>query len=240
MPAGDAPAWPCAVTVRLPTLPNSLSGGGFWYTYSNGITGPGAAGTAPAVAPKELASMHRQYTSAPRPCEACGSMFVNVNGARFCSRDCRWLDKRLPLEDRFWRQVEKHEDGCWLWKGHLQNGYGRFLFGRGHTQKCIGAHRMAYQLLVGPIPDGLQLDHLCRNQACVNPAHLEPVTNRENMLRSNHPNAIVVRSGVCRRGHPRTPKNARMDRRGTTTCRECTNERARTRRAQRQLNKMAD
>lgn len=86
-------------------------------------------------------------------------------------------------EVRFWRLVDK-TDSCWLWLG-AQNGkgYGRFtLSGRNGWKRS--AHRYAYELLVGPIAAGLDLDHLCRNRLCVNPEHLEPVTRRENLRRA--------------------------------------------------------
>lgn len=94
---------------------------------------------------------------------------------------------RSPEETqaRFWSWVRK-TDGCWLWMGVLRRGYGRFkLRGRYYS-----AHRFAYELLVGPIPDGLTIDHVvCANRACVNPAHFELVTLGENTARSNRKRA---------------------------------------------------
>jgi hypothetical protein len=88
---------------------------------------------------------------------------------------------RTPLPDRFWRRVIKAQpDECWLWTGTLHRGYGHFSVSRGVTKY---AHRIAYELTIGPIPDGLELDHLCRNKVCVNPQHLEPVTKTENLQR---------------------------------------------------------
>lgn len=85
-----------------------------------------------------------------------------------------------PFEERFWARVGKSggESACWLWAGCTRRGYGRVWRGG----KMVLAHRVAYELLVGPIPEGLTLDHLCRNRACCNPNDLEPVTDRVNIL----------------------------------------------------------
>lgn len=83
-------------------------------------------------------------------------------------------DERLP--DRFWEKVQTYPaSDCWLWTGCLWKGYGEFFTAKG-TKK---SHRIAYETLVGSVPDGLQLDHLCRVRSCVNPEHLEPVTRRK-------------------------------------------------------------
>jgi hypothetical protein len=116
--------------------------------------------------------------------------------------------------------VDKTQD-CWNWTGALDNGYGRFQGGpRG--SKVHRAHRLAYELLVGPIPEGLVLDHLCRNRRCVNPDHLEPVTNRINVLRGEGWAASRARQTHCIHGHEFTPANTYVDpKRGTRGCREC-------------------
>lgn len=101
----------------------------------------------------------------------------------------------LSEMERFWHRVEKQADGCWIWKGHLTRGYGRFRFDDDTTQP---AHRAAWILLVGPIPDANHIDHLCWNRPCVNPDHLEPVTPQENMRRvaeRNHDEWTTCQSG---------------------------------------------
>lgn len=100
---------------------------------------------------------------------------------------------------RFWSKVEMSEpQECWEWTAYRNDkGYGTFGMGR-VTKK---AHRVAYELVRGPIPEGLELDHLCRNRGCVNPFHLEAVTSRVNTLRGSVPRTH------CSKGHERSPEN---------------------------------
>jgi len=111
------------------------------------------------------------------------------------------------------------ESGCWLWEGNCNpKGYGRFMSGR----KTFMAHRFVYELLKGTIPEGLQLDHLCRVHCCVNPAHLEPVTGRINTLRGIEFAAVNAAKTSCPQGHPYTPDNIKKcypQRRNCLTCR---------------------
>jgi hypothetical protein len=117
-------------------------------------------------------------------------------------------DPRLP--ERFWAKVVVADTGCWLWTaGKFRKGYGCFRVG-GRTGKTWGAHAYAYAMLVGPVPDGLVLDHLCRTRLCVNPDHLEPVTHRVNILRGDGPPARNARRVGCMRGHPYSHHNGRQ------------------------------
>lgn len=92
-------------------------------------------------------------------------------------------------------------NGCWQWLGATvgQKGYGNI---RPRPGRAMMAHRLFYIFHKGAIPKGLVLDHLCRNRLCVNPAHLEPVTNKENILRGEGPAAKAARQAVCKNGHP--------------------------------------
>jgi hypothetical protein len=104
-------------------------------------------------------------------------------------------DQRAALEARFWPKVDKPEDegDCWMWVGCVSaRKYGSFRVGGRDGKTCI-AHRVAYELLMGPIPRGTVLDHLCREKLCVNPAHLEPVSQHENIKRAHFKRVIKVR-----------------------------------------------
>jgi hypothetical protein len=126
----------------------------------------------------------------------------------------------MPTEERFWGKVDKSPD-CWLWAAGLdQHGYGRFFLTK--KEHYLLAHRVAYTMLVGPIPDGLQLDHLCRITRCVNPDHLEPVTARTNVLRSESWSAVNARKTHCPQGHEYTEANIyRRPKTGGRGCRAC-------------------
>lgn len=100
-------------------------------------------------------------------------------------------------EERFWSRVKK-SDGCWEWTGaKTANGYGVVR----RNKVLFYAHRVAYETIIGPISEGLSLDHLCRNPGCLNPSHLEPVTHAENVARGMALWAVMRRTGFCSKGH---------------------------------------
>jgi hypothetical protein len=121
------------------------------------------------------------------------------------------------------------EDGCWLWKLTPDtHGYGVAArrTGKGSYTR-LRAHRLSYETYVGAIPDGLDLDHLCRNRACCNPDHLEPVTRRENIRRGNGYIAAKIAATHCIAGHSLSGENLYVTPRGQRRCRDCQNRRKR-------------
>ena len=121
----------------------------------------------------------------------------------------------ITLRSRFEAKVDKQEDGCHLWNAAVSGkGYGAIQI----DGTPVGAHRVAYEMYVGPIPDGLHIDHLCRVVSCVNPSHLEPVTSRENTLRG-----AAVKTH-CPQEHEYSSRNSRGHRR-CETCISAANRR---------------
>lgn len=123
----------------------------------------------------------------------------------------------------YWTKLREGQNGCIEWSGKVRpDGYAR--------SNGAYLHRAEYERLVGPIPDGLELDHLCRNRACVNVLHLEPVTRSVNTFRGDHPNRRV---SVCPQGHPYSGDNLYQTPQGRRMCRTCMRARTRAQRARR-------
>lgn len=142
------------------------------------------------------------------------------------------MPSQLTTAERFWAKVDTSAgpDACWLWTSHTRNGYGQFKLDRRQTP----AHRWAYEAMIGPIPKGLQLDHLCRVRNCVNPKHLEPVTHQEN-IRRGMAGAHWAAKTHCPQGHPYSGENLYVTpgEKRRRMCRECMRNRTATARAMR-------
>ncbi len=128
------------------------------------------------------------------------------------SADMSWQDTQFwktreiktPLQHIVSNIVPNPVSGCWVWGKSLSDGYGNFRMGH----KTHRAHQVSYKLFVGDVPCGLELDHKCRNRACCNPAHLEPVTRRTNLLRSSLTNTFLNAIKThCPQGHEYTVEN---------------------------------
>lgn len=128
------------------------------------------------------------------------------------------LPKRSDLERFEALVIRSGFDSCWYWVGAADGkGYGSFWV----VPKMVRAHRWSYEQFVAQIPSNLVIDHLCRNRSCVNPAHLEPVTNRENWSRGYAPSAISSRRTHCSEGHKYTAENTLHRADAGRRCREC-------------------
>jgi hypothetical protein len=133
----------------------------------------------------------------------------------------------MKIELRLLKSADTSRDDCWRWTGKVsRDGYGRMsVAGRYRI-----VHRLAHDVWIGPIPEGLEVDHLCQVKLCINPAHLEAVTHRENMHRQPRIGALLAQT-ECVHGHDYTAENTMRDTRGNRRCRTCHNARERARKA---------
>lgn len=131
------------------------------------------------------------------------------------------LDKPSD-EERFFAHVAESPSGCWLYETVNEKGYATFSLNR----VPVEGHLWCYRFLIGEVPDGLTLDHLCRVRSCVNPWHLEPVPHRINILRGVGPAAVNARKTQCVNGHPFTRENTYVTPDGRRQCRTCRDRRS--------------
>lgn len=135
------------------------------------------------------------------------------------------MPRTTPAIDRFHSYYRVDPDGCWVWVRHRNHdGYGIFKpVGCRRVKRREFAHRWSYQQFVGTLSEDLEIDHLCRNRACVNPTHLELVTHEENMRRSRG-FSTRPRKTVCPRGHEKTGDNLYVTSKGAYNCRKCSSD----------------
>jgi len=134
------------------------------------------------------------------------------------------MERRAPREfndaQRFWFYLGKHpKNECWPWTRAKCNGYG--MMWSKSKGKSVRVHRFAYEEIVGVIPPGLTIDHVCRNRSCCNPEHLEPVSNKENTLRGEGVTAINARKTHCIHGHSLDEDNVFITSKNYRYCRTC-------------------
>lgn len=138
--------------------------------------------------------------------------------AQFVPKKNRLLNRAELARLNRWIDKSPNDTGCWLWKGKTTtNGYGKFSKGSGHTPRAV--HRITYEHYNNlDIPEGMQLDHLCRHRNCCNPDHLEVVTPSENTMRQDHANRNKTH---CPHGHEYTEENTAITSQGKRRCRMC-------------------
>lgn len=175
-----------------------------WYNSDNKISAPATLAMSWSVSSKGELSMKRNRTTVQ--CARCGASFqvkaskLKHGRGKFCSMSCKRQSQRLvrrPLDERFWEKVVTSPDSCWLWTGaQSPRGYGAFVVSRGDVRT---ASRVSWELVNGPIPDGLWVLHRCDNPPCVNPDHLFLGTHQDNM------------DDMAQKGRGRKPREAQTN-----------------------------
>lgn len=162
--------------------------------------------------------------SRPYPCQchACNSPFFGDKPDRkYCCSECSQKAQVGRTKTKFFQRLRECRRGpeeCWLYPGKLDPaGYGRTCI----NNRKLQAHCLSYEHFVGKVPEGLELDHLCRNRACINPAHLEPVTAQVNVRRGMSFAAENAKKTHCPKGHAYSPENTRINVNGSRECRTC-------------------
>ena len=150
-------------------------------------------------------------------CDRCSRTIKSRRAFENHTRAC------APIMDRIAKTISVNANGCWVWLGARGKGF-KIRYGHLNSNgKTLLAHRVVYESLVGPIPVGMTLDHLCRNRVCVNPVHLEPVTSRTNTLRGSSMAAENAKKHHCKNGHQFSSTNTYVRKRtgGGRVCRKC-------------------
>jgi hypothetical protein len=157
-----------------------------------------------------------------KTCPQCLKQFTSTRPRSiYCGRSCYRGSFVKTIQQLLHDRIQK-TDGCWLWLGHIaKSGYGVTSTGGYTPERVMHAHRFSYLILAGPIPNGLEPDHLCRNRSCINPSHLELVTHAENMRRA------ATHRTHCKKGHPFSPENTFMVG-GARRCHRCNRDNARS------------
>ncbi|HEY6020211.1 MAG TPA: HNH endonuclease signature motif containing protein [Candidatus Paceibacterota bacterium] len=169
--------------------------------------------------------MGYKWARITKVCPQCGSAFKTSpsHNKVCCSVVCSAANRSKPLADRFWDKVDK-SGSCWLWIGAVnEHGYGKVSAG-GRKGKYKRAHVAAYEMEYGPVPEGLELDHLCHNRRCVRPDHLEAVTRQVNVNRGDNAKGKMV-GHLCKYGHALTPDNLYISN-GRRACKTCSARRS--------------
>lgn len=180
---------------------------------------------------KQARPQDRRHWSKEVACRKCGLRFKRDTWRQVVCQECKAHQK--DPKRRFAENLRFEQNGCWTWTGYTTDeGYGRFSV----SQRLVLVHRYSYETQRGPIPEGLVLDHLCRNTSCVNPDHLDAVAQRVNILRGVGASAQNSKKTHCYRGHEFTPQNTGQHQNGSRKCLACETAKYAAKQEQNRLN----